>query len=93
VTTSPKHALGGEERECVPQVEAHLTPKFGERPCARPVSPEESIAHHIIHHLQVLRTVHLLSLEVYLIGSSYSVIFQRGCAKWAIAAALQKERT
>lgn len=53
--TSPEYALGRQQREGVPEAEAHLAAKFGEGPCACPVLTKHSIADHIIHQLQVLQ--------------------------------------
>ncbi len=56
--TSPEGAFGGEQREGVPQVEAHLAAKFGEGARARPVSAEHPVADDVIHHVQILSTQH-----------------------------------
>ena len=54
-STSPEGALGGEERESVPQVEAHLAAEFGESARPRPVSAEDPVADDVIHENQILR--------------------------------------
>lgn len=54
-STSPEGALGGEERESVPQVEAHLAAEFGEGARPRPVSAEYPVADDVIHEIQILR--------------------------------------
>lgn len=55
--TPPEHALAGEQREGVAQVEAHGGAKLGVGAGAGAVAAEHATAHHVINHLQVLRGV------------------------------------
>ncbi len=52
--TAPEHALGGEQREAVAQVEAQLRPKHGERAGAGAVLAARAGRHHVGHQRQVL---------------------------------------
>ena len=47
--TSPEDALGGEQREGVAQVEAHLRAELGVRARAGAVGAEDAVADDVIH--------------------------------------------
>mmetsp|Transcript_41303 Transcript_41303/g.86485 ORF Transcript_41303/g.86485 Transcript_41303/m.86485 type:complete len:396 (-) Transcript_41303:583-1770(-) len=56
---APKDRLGGEEREVLPQREAHLHAKARASPDAGAVRPRVAVANHVAHQVEVL---HLLML-------------------------------
>ena len=54
---APEGRLGREQREALPQVEAHLHAKLGEGTCARAVAALHARVEHVAHQVEVL---HLL---------------------------------